>query len=161
MKQESQRRTRSAVWPVEIAVVLDGGAEAGRADHGAVGAGEAARGDVVPALVGRIALQQLLKPVGVQLAPHLARRCASTTASAASLVCPARPAPRGSVGQHRGAGRAADLDQKSVSCRCQQFGQRQIEAGFAFGPVFIETQKQVPPAWPQFTATMKLSCRRC
>ena len=29
-----------------------------------------------------------------------------------------------------------------------------------FGPVFIEAQKQVPPAWPQFTATMKTPSRR-
>ena len=29
---------------------------------------------------------------------------------------------------------------------------------FAFGPVSIETQKQVPPAWPQFTATMNAPC---
>ena len=28
----------------------------------------------------------------------------------------------------------------------------------AFGPVFIEVQKQVPPAWPQFTATMNAPC---
>ena len=31
---------------------------------------------------------------------------------------------------------------------------------FAFGPVFIETQKQVPPACVQFTATIKTFSRR-
>jgi hypothetical protein len=30
----------------------------------------------------------------------------------------------------------------------------------AFGPVFIETQKQVPPAWLQFRATMNAFLRR-
>ena len=30
----------------------------------------------------------------------------------------------------------------------------------AFGPVFMETQKQVPPAWPQLTATTNVFSRR-
>jgi hypothetical protein len=30
---------------------------------------------------------------------------------------------------------------------------------FAFGPVFIDEQKQVPPARPQLTATMKVPSR--
>ena len=59
MKQESHLRTRSARRPGEIAVILDRGAEAGRADHGAVAAGQAALGDLVPARMLEIGLQQL------------------------------------------------------------------------------------------------------
>src|SRR3569833_932070 len=56
----------------KIAVVLDRGAEAGRADHGAVAAAQAALGDLVPARMLQIALQQLLQPLGFHPATHLA-----------------------------------------------------------------------------------------
>ena len=78
VKQESQRRLRSAALPVEIVRVLDRGAEAGRADHRAVAAGQAALGDVVPARVLQIGQQQLAHVVGVACAgpcwPAVARR---------------------------------------------------------------------------------------
>src|SRR5579862_4539475 len=56
----------------EVAVILDGGAEAGRADHGAIAAGKAALGDVDPARMVRVRLQQVLDAVGVERSAHLA-----------------------------------------------------------------------------------------
>ena len=54
----------------------------------------------------------------------------------------------------------AGLQQEFVRI-ADQFGQREVVAGGrACGPVFIDVQKQVPPAWPQFTATMKTPSRR-
>ena len=55
VKQESHLRKRSRDVAGEIAVILDGRAEAGRADHGAVAAGEATLGDIVPARVIEVA----------------------------------------------------------------------------------------------------------
>ena len=60
MKQESQRCRRSALIPIEVGDVLDVGAEAGRADHRAVAAGETPVGDLVPARMLVVAVQQLL-----------------------------------------------------------------------------------------------------
>src|SRR5215208_2395515 len=49
----------------EVGDVLDGVAEAGRADQGAVAASEATLGDLVPAGVLHVAVEQLLDPVGL------------------------------------------------------------------------------------------------
>ena len=60
-----------------------------------------------------------------------------------------------------GAGFAADLDQEiGGSSPSSSSVRARSKPEVAFGPVRIETQKQVPPACPQLTATMKASCRR-
>ena len=56
----------------KVAGVLDRGAEAGRADHGAVAAGEAAAGDLVPARMLEVVHQQVADAVGVHRPPHVA-----------------------------------------------------------------------------------------
>ena len=56
---------------------------------------------------------------------------------------------------------AACLGQKLVMPAVQKLGEAQIEPSFwPWGPVCMETQKQFPPAWPQFTATTRMFVRR-
>ena len=83
MKQESQRRERSA-RAGEVAGVLDRGAEAGRADHGAVAAGQAALRDVVPARVLEIAEEERVDVVGAHVPAHIGGGVRDDASSAAS-----------------------------------------------------------------------------
>ena len=70
VKQESQRRTRSATVLGEVGCVVDGRAKARRADHRAIGAGKTAFCDLIPARMVGVGLQQFFKAVGVEVAPH-------------------------------------------------------------------------------------------
>ena len=72
-----------------------------------------------------------------------------------------RPARLAKLAEHLGAALAADLDQEAVLAVVEQLGEGEVEADARrAGPVFIETQKQVPPAFPQLTATMNAPSRR-
>src|SRR5262249_6802996 len=53
------------LFPGEVGGVLNRGAEAGGTDQGAVGAGQAAPGDVVPARVLEVAVEKLFDPSSV------------------------------------------------------------------------------------------------
>src|SRR5271165_218940 len=116
----------------QVAMVLDGGAEAGRADHRAVRAGQAALGDLIPALVVEVRLQQLLQPVGLQRAPHLGLRPRHRGSGGADVGV-RRGALRQGV-QQLGAGLAAGLDQELVPAVVDQFGQREVKARLRLGP---------------------------
>ena len=70
MKQESHTAVPLGDVAGEVGDVVHGGAEAGRADHRAVGAGQAPGRDIVPAGTLDARVQQLLEPVGVQGAAH-------------------------------------------------------------------------------------------
>ena len=74
MKQESQRRDRLGFLAGQIAGVFDRGTEAGRADHGAVAAGEASLGHVIPARVVEIAHQELTNALRLHRPTHRRRR---------------------------------------------------------------------------------------
>src|SRR4029078_11965428 len=56
--------------PGQVGAALDAGAEAGRADRGAVGAREAALGDGVPDRALRVGGEELLELEGVEGAAH-------------------------------------------------------------------------------------------
>ena len=64
------------------------------------------------------------------------------------------------LGQHSAPVALPTSTRKSWSFAVEQFGQRQIEAGLAFGPVFIDTQKQVPPGLAAIHGDDEMSCRR-
>ena len=70
MKQESQRRQRSARSSGEIGRVFHRRAEAGRTDHGAVGAAQTAGRHLVPARMLEIAHQQFVEVVRTHFAAH-------------------------------------------------------------------------------------------
>ena len=161
VKQESQRRERSALLAGEVARVLDRRAEAGRADHRAVAAGEAALGDVVPARMLEIGEEQVVDAVGVASSrPMLAAVVRDDRLGGGDVGVAPRVALR-ELGEdrarrarcrpRRGRG-GSPSSTSSVSARSKP--------ACAFGPVSIETQKQVPPASPQLTATMKAPSRR-
>src|SRR5674476_1578631 len=92
----------------EIGDVLDGRAEARRTDHRAVAARQTALGDVVPARVLVVAVEQLADVGDVDLATHLrgrARMCARRRL--ALVVLGTRMAK---ITEHVGATLAADLE---------------------------------------------------
>ena len=122
------------VWPVEVGDVLDARAEAGRADHRAVAAGEAALGDLVPARVLEVAREQVAQ-VGRRRAagPSCSARALDGGArglevGAASPRGPAaRPAPRrrarcpprpGTGARRRGSPSAPGRSRSRPSGRC-------------------------------------------
>ena len=75
-----------------------------------------------------------------------------------------RPGGRGCAlrqrGQQRRAALAAGLDEEAVLGRPSSSVSARSKPAVALGPVPIETQKQVPPASPQLTATMNAPSRR-
>ena len=162
VKQESQRRERSASGAGEVARVLDRGAEAGRADHRAVAAGQAALGHLVPARMLEVGEQQVADAGRSRIVRPMVAAVRATTASAAASMSSGCAARCGEAGEHRARRRRCRPRPESDRLAgVDEFGQREVEARFgAFGPVFIETQKQVPPALPQLTATMKAPSRR-
>ena len=144
MKHESQRWWRSTCSPARSRDVLDGRAEAGRADHRAVAARQAAVGDLLPARVLVVAVQQLAD----------VRRCRARGPSAAGRAWTAlRPrrarrsaaSRRGHLREHLGAALGADLDDEVVArrLRAPRSARGRILAR-PTGPVPIEVQKHVP-----------------
>ena len=126
MKHESQTPDALGVLAGEVGDVLDGGAEAGRADQRAVAAGQAALGDLVPARVLEVAREQVAQVADLELAAHQRRRRGR----------PPRRRPRdrrrspsrcGSVGEHLGAALGPDLDEEAVLA-VEDLGQREVEA---------------------------------
>ena len=116
-------------------------------------------GDVVPAWMARVALQQLLEAVGLQVTAHLACCARHDRCRRCNVVRPLAERCGNSLKNFR-ARLAADLDQESWLSPSISSVSARSNPDSAFGPVFIETQKQVPPACPQFTATMKALRRR-
>ena len=85
VKHESARRQRSALWPGQVGRVLDGEAEAGRADHGAVTARSGSARHLVPVRVLEAAVEQFLEPVVSSVLPW---RAASATIASARSISP-------------------------------------------------------------------------
>ena len=85
MKHESHTPLTAGFVAREVAPVLHRGAEAGGAGQRAVAARQAASGDVVPARVLEVPVQQLLDAVGVHRAAHAARRCAPRSGRRSSM----------------------------------------------------------------------------
>ena len=110
----------------EIARILHRRAEAGRADHRAIGAGEAALGDIGPARMLEIA----------QAAAHAGRRRASrgpcfcaVRATTASAARPRRPSRRGAEASARTSRPVSDPTSTRKRCSSpSQLRQRQVEA---------------------------------
>ena len=117
--------------PGEVAHVLDRVAEAGRADEGAVAAGQAALGDLVPARVLHVPVEQLLDPVGVELAAHLGRALLGDRGRG-GLVGLLRLLGA-DLGQHLLPALRARLDQEAMLA-IEQLGQGQVEPGLRSRP---------------------------
>ena len=100
-------------------------------------------------------------PVGVHRAAHLRRRRRSRSRACRGLARSAAGADARRSASTSAPALAADLDDEAVAAVVEQLGEREVEAARSpAGPVPIETQKQVPPAWPQLTATMNAPSRR-
>src|SRR5579884_2141562 len=121
------------VFAGEVGRVLDRAAEAGGAHHRAVRAGEAPGGDMVPARATVRSIASGASAGGPQ--------CGTSRSTSAP-----RSVPVSTMNSWRPPSR--------ISVRARS------NPAAALGPVFIETQKHVPPAWPQFTAMMKACSRR-
>ncbi len=132
MKHESQRRDRSVSTPARSLELLDRGTEAGRADHRAVAAGEAARRDVVPARMVEVGEQQRVHPLLLHLASHGARG-ARDDRLRRPMVRICRRAAR-QAGKERGARLAARLHQEGAIRACRDLGQSEIEPGGRLRP---------------------------
>ena len=97
--------------------------------------------------------------VGVHRA-SLARDGALDRALAGGELVVARRRARGRPASTSAPRVAARLDEEVVPPVLEHLGQRQVEADVARGPVPIETQKHVPPACQQLSATMNTFARR-
>ena len=124
VKQESQRRLRSAA-PVQVVRILHRGAEAGRTDHGAVAAGQAALGDIVPARMFQVGQQQVAHIVRAHLPAHVAFRPGDGVCRHGRMLQVGRPVRHRR--QQRRTAFAADLHQEFMLVR-DQFGQREVVA---------------------------------
>ena len=143
----------------EVGDVLDARAEAGRADQRAVAAGQAARRRRRPSARAR----------GCARAGRGGRWCRAVGPSARRRRSTARPAASRSasvaararqLGQDLGAALGPGLDEEAVRLRRGSRSAPGRSRLSAFGPVPIETQKQVPAGSKQLTATMNASLRR-
>ena len=139
----------------EVARVLDRVAEAGRADEGAVAAGEAALGDLVPARVLHVPVEQLLDPVGVELAAHLGGALLGDRRR--GLLVRLRPPRAAPISASTSSPRSEPASTRKRCSPSSSSVSARSKPDFARGPVSIETQKQVLPAFEQLIATMKAS----
>ena len=126
MKQESQRCVRSALPPARSLLVFGGGAEAGRADHGAVAASQATRGDLVPAGMVEIVEEEVADAVVSSVRP-MCGGCARDGRIRGGDILGRGGSP-GKGGEHGPAILAADLDQILRPVASPDLGQRQVEA---------------------------------
>src|SRR6516164_1116376 len=117
---------------LEVGRILHGAAEAGGAHHRAVGAGQTAPGDVVPARMIVVAIEQILDAGGVHRPAHLARRTGHRLLRRYQIFRSRLPARH--LYQDLGAAFRPDLDQKLVAAAFQGFGQRQVEPERGLGP---------------------------
>ena len=145
VKQESQRRLRSAELPARSFASPTAGAEAGRAHQRAVAAGQAALRHVIPTRVFQIGQQQFAHIVGAHMPTHVGA-CARAIVPSAMRHVSACVAGRCGNRASRAAPRSLPTSTRNSCDLPKQFGQREVEPARAFGPVFIEAQKQVPPA---------------
>ncbi len=115
----------------EVGDVLDGGAEAGRAHRGAVRAGQAAVGDVVPDHAPGAAVEQVLDAVGLEGPSHPPGRVLGDTRGEVEV------GPRGRCGtdlvEQLRAALARDLDDEAVPVAVEQLGQPEVERRTAPG----------------------------
>ena len=144
-----------AALAVQVGNIFDRVAEAGRADHRAVGARQAAVGHVVPAWVLEVVVEQLGQVGRVEPARGSGPRCRGPRGRP-------RRAPRRSASRH---GTSAMIARpRSVATSTRNTSGSSVSARSkprdAFGPVFMLVQKQVAAAWAQFTAMMKAGSRR-
>lgn len=105
----------------QISDVLNGGAEACRAHHRAVAARQTTPGDLVPARVLVIAVEQVLDVGHVELAAHL-RGSARVNGGGGGALTVARPGVR-HVRQHFRAAVGPDLDHEVVPRPVEHLGQ--------------------------------------
>ena len=147
VKHESQRRQRSADAPGQVGRVLDRRAEAGRADEGAVRAGEAALLDLVPARALHLRLERLLEP----------RRCRACGPFLRGLRR-SRPSPRrgprpsaaffGTPARRAAPRSDADLDDELVAPFPEELGEGEVEPGlrpWARSPSRRRSRCRAPP----------------
>ena len=133
---------RMRLGAVEVGALGDAGAEAGRADQRAVGAGQAALGDLGPARA--VELRPAAGRAGRRWGPgRRSARGGRDRPRPRRGVWPAsaaRERPAAST-RSRPASRAGAHHEAVV-----ELGQRQVVAAATSGPVPIEVQKQVPAA---------------
>ena len=108
----------------EVGDVHDVGAEAGRADHRAVAAGQAPGGDVVPHRAVGAGVQQVLEAGGVQAAAHPPRRSLRDRVGRVAV----RPGGGSGVEAVHQVGPAlgSNLDQEAVAVVVEHLGHRQV-----------------------------------
>ena len=115
------------VRPGQVGGVRHRGAEARRAGHGAIAAGQAARGNLVPAPGVMTVRHQLAQADRIKVASHPVRgRCHRRPGPSHGVVVGALAVQPGH--DVRAPGRA-DVDQEPVSAFVEQFGQRQVKSG--------------------------------
>ena len=111
----------------QVGGVLDGAAEARRADQRAVAAAQAAVGDLVPARVLGVGLQQVADVGDVERAAH--RRARSLGGGVGRVPLVALGVAVLERREHVGPTLAADLHHEAVAVVVEELGQRQVEAG--------------------------------
>ena len=96
-------------------------------------------------------------PVDVELAAHLRRGRGRGPRAAAPRSCSAAGCVR-HLGEHLGRRARSRPRRRSSGARSSSTSvSARSKPRSATGPVFIDTQKQVPPAWPHCTATTNTS----
>ena len=128
MKQESQRRVRSAVVPERSVVSSTVVQKAGRTDHRAIAAGQAAFGDLVPARMVGVGLQQFLEAVGIEVPSHLAPGSRDDPFGGGELLRGREPV-RQALDQISARG-AAHLDHEKMTGVVDNLGEGQVETRF-------------------------------
>ena len=106
----------------EVAFILDGSAETGRAHHGAIATGQATVGHFIPTRVVQVAFEQFLNAVGLQAATHLT--CGARHNGVAGSDVSLRSFAMRDQAEDIGTSLAAYFRQKVVSRSVYQLGQR-------------------------------------
>ena len=114
----------------EVGLVLDGRAEAGRADERAVAAREAAVCDVVPARMLEVAREQVAEVEGLHRAAHLVGGGRNRLLRGLEVGRDRRAA--GELGEHLGTAVAAGLDEEPVLA-VEELRQREVGARLDLG----------------------------
>ena len=162
MQREVQLETRRpgppafGVLPGQVGDVLGAGAEAGRADHRAVPACQAAARHLVP--VRRIPRQsqQLAASRDRASADPSAGRALPTSARGRTDFIGLRPGRCGTAASTSAPASLPTSTKVATPVTVDAFGQRQVVArGPTAGPVPIDAQKHSPPGSVQLTATTK------
>src|SRR6516164_2075545 len=111
----------------EIGRVVDCRAEASRTYIGAIAAGEAASGDLVPPRVVGIGLKQFLYSVGIELSSHLTPGAVDNSLGGGDFLRGCRPLRQ--IPDHVRTRGASDVDHEKMTALLDELRQGQVETG--------------------------------